>query len=175
MEGDGSFMVESKTFIFSKVAGNGFRITERNRKMALFLFINGTSASWVARMVEEALVSRRSDGFFRKLRLGNGVLFLQRHNNNRGYFLHLEEFWNGRRRGSLIVPEGVKGCGWEGFAYHLKKVTGPAGVFTEGSLRRGGVAGYGLETEKPPGNGVSYAFVLRSPTNFLIGGSSAMA
>lgn len=122
MEGGRHFTVESKTFTFSLVGSNSFHITERNQQMVMYLFLNSSLASWVVKMVEEALDSLWPKGFFRKLRVGNGVLTLQHHINSRGSFLHLEEFCNGRMRGSLMVLEGTKGSGWEGFAYHLKKV-----------------------------------------------------
>ncbi|KAG6712711.1 hypothetical protein I3842_05G115900 [Carya illinoinensis] len=117
------FSVEAKTFIFKKEGNNSFRITERNRRMALFLLISGAAASWVVKMVEEATEYRWRESFFKKLRVGNnGVLTLHLLRNARGCYLLLEEFNNGRRRGSLIIPEGVESCGWEGFAYNLKKV-----------------------------------------------------
>ncbi|KAG2685690.1 hypothetical protein I3760_10G137600 [Carya illinoinensis] len=90
--------------------------------MALFLLINGAAASWVVKMVVEAAETRWRENFFKKMRIGNGFLTLHLLRNARGCYLHLEEFVNGRRRGSLIIPEGTKSCGWEGFAYNLKKV-----------------------------------------------------
>lgn len=73
------FTVELKTFIFSKAGVNKFHITERNRHMALFLLINGAVASWVVKMVVKAIDSHWREGFFKKLRVGNGALTLQHH------------------------------------------------------------------------------------------------
>ncbi|KAG6680391.1 hypothetical protein I3842_13G039400 [Carya illinoinensis] len=133
------FMVESKSFFFSKVGANSFRITEKNRRMVLFILINGATASWVVRMVMEAIDAPLREGFFKKLRMGNGLFTLQLLRNSRGRYLLLEDFINGRRRGSLIIPEGVKGSGWEGFSYHLRKVAEQVVAHSEIEKRDGTV------------------------------------
>ncbi|KAG6649770.1 hypothetical protein CIPAW_07G233500 [Carya illinoinensis] len=141
MESFRQFKVESKTFVFSKVGFDCFRILEKNRRMALYLLINKAAASWVVKMVEEATVTKWRQNFFRKMRAGNGVLTLHLLSNTRGCYLHLEEFSNGSRRGSLIIPEGVNSCGWEGFAYNLKKVAERATVPSADTYRVG-VSGF---------------------------------
>ncbi|KAG6716231.1 hypothetical protein I3842_04G038200 [Carya illinoinensis] len=146
------FLVESKTFAFSKVGANCFRILEKSRRMAIYLLINGAAASWVVKMVVEATETRWRENFFRKMRVGNGFLMLHLLRNARGCYLHLEEFINGRKRGSLIIPEGVKSCGWEGFAYNLKKVA------EREAPRWFGELGFRPSTTPP----VSYATVLSS-------------
>lgn len=124
-------------------------------------------------MVEKGLDSRWCEVFFRKLRVGNEGITIQRHVNSRGYFLHLAEFRNGRRRrSSLIVPEGSKGSGWKEFDYHLAKVASfkdPMVVNTnraqtEGDFRRGVETSSGMEAGRFfYSKGTNYASILRSP------------
>lgn len=80
---------------------------------------------------------------------------MQHHRNSRDCYLHLEELNNGRRRGSLIVPKGNKGCG---IAYHLKKVAEQELVQwkPQGVLRRGDTPGVGLEAR----TSATYATIL---------------
>ncbi|KAG6676787.1 hypothetical protein I3842_15G169000 [Carya illinoinensis] len=115
------FSVESKTFIFAKEGAYNFRITEKSRRMSLFILLNGSTASWVVNVVGEAIRTRWRGDFFKKQNVGNGMFTIQLLRNSRGHYLLLEEYNNGRRRGSVIIPEGLKGNGWEGFAYNLKK------------------------------------------------------
>ncbi|KAF5456983.1 hypothetical protein F2P56_021124 [Juglans regia] len=127
--------------------------------MAKFMYLCGSLASWVDEGIKDCLELLYHDGFFRELRMGNGVLIIQHHINVRGRFMQLSEFRNGRK-GLLVIPEDTNGIGWKGFAHSIRSVTrskspdANKGVFVDG---------------KTMGRpflviGVLYASVLRSPT-----------
>lgn len=101
--------------------------------------LGGTTASWVAKGIEDCLELNCHEGFFRELRIGIGIFSIQHHINARGNFLQLSEFRNGRRKGLLVIPEGVNGIGWKGFLQSIlsvteSKATTRRGEFVDGKL-----------------------------------------
>ncbi|KAF5482166.1 hypothetical protein F2P56_002755 [Juglans regia] len=92
--------------------------------------------------------------------MGNGVLAIQRHINAQGCFLHLTELGFEKKRGSVMVPEDLKGSGWEDFAYNLGKLAGHHSrstlitslhdsILEEGSLHPSNEASYAAALSLP--------------------------
>ena len=101
------------------------RIYERGRDSLRSIFMGKGSAKRLLLNVNE-LISGQSHGQFAKFfREGDECFLLQLRSNTYGAFLLISELINGRRKGSLVVPEGKSGSGWRGFGLQLRKVIDP--------------------------------------------------
>lgn len=105
--------------------------------MVKFLYFCGRSSSWVAKGIDEGLELHCHDGFFKELRIGNGVLIIQHHSNARDSFLQISNFKNGRRKDLLVVPKGVNGIIWKGFVQSIRSITGSKASFALKLTNRG--------------------------------------
>ena len=125
MGGSVFFFVESKSFEFSIEEGGMFyqlRIYERGRDSLRSIFMGKGSAKRLLLNVDE-LISGKSRGQLAKsFREGDKCFILQLGSNTYSAFLLISKLINGRRKGSLVVPEGKSGSGWRGFGLHLRKV-----------------------------------------------------
>ncbi|XP_041027519.1 uncharacterized protein LOC121267631 [Juglans microcarpa x Juglans regia] len=121
------------------------------------MYLGGTTASWVAKGIEDCLELNCHEGFFRELRMGNGVFSIQHHVNARGSFLQLSEFRNGRRKGLLVIPEGANGVGWKGFLQSILSVTESKAITRSGEFVDGKTVGRPSSIK-----GASYVAMLRS-------------
>ncbi|XP_035540151.1 uncharacterized protein LOC118344192 [Juglans regia] len=92
-----------------------------------FMCLCGAAASWIGKGIEYCLELICYDGFFRELRMGNGVLIIEHHINTRGSFLQLSEFRNGKRKGLLVIPEGLK-CSGRGTSTPSQLGSSDAGI-----------------------------------------------
>ncbi|KAK7829475.1 hypothetical protein CFP56_029420 [Quercus suber] len=63
--------------------------------------------------------------FARTVREGNSVLILQLGSNAHGSFLLVSELDKGRRRVSIVIPEGKLWSGWRSFGVQLRKTIHP--------------------------------------------------
>ena len=145
MGGSVFFFVESKSFEFSVEEGGMFyqlRIYERGRDSLRSIFMGRGSAKRLLFYVEELISGQSSGQFARSCREGDKCFILQLGSNSHGAFLLISELTHGRRKGSIVVPEGKTGSGWRGFGLHLRKVLDPeslapkqaiTGIFTDAS------------------------------------------
>ncbi|XP_041025045.1 uncharacterized protein LOC121265470 [Juglans microcarpa x Juglans regia] len=121
------------------------------------MFLRGMTALWVAKGIEDCLELNCHEGFFRELRMGNGVFSIQHHVNARGSFLQFSEFRNGRRKGLLVIPEGANDIGWKDFLQFILSVNESKATFRSGEFVDGKIVGRPSSIK-----GASYAAVLRS-------------
>nr|POE67467.1 hypothetical protein CFP56_27397 [Quercus suber] len=75
--------------------------------------------------VEELLSKPNQGQFARTVREGNSVLILQLGSNAHGSFLLVSELDKGRRRVSIVIPEGKLWSGWRSFGVQLRKTIHP--------------------------------------------------
>ncbi|XP_040997269.1 uncharacterized protein LOC121243239 [Juglans microcarpa x Juglans regia] len=94
--------------------------------------------------------------------MGNEVLIIQHHINARGNFLQLLDFWNGMRKGLLVILEDANGIGWKGFLHSIRSVTGSKAAVLK-QANRGEFVDGKIVGRPPLVKGASYALVLRSP------------
>ena len=128
MGGSVFFFVESKSFEFSVEEGGMFyqlRIYERGRDSLRSIFMGKGSAKRLLFNVEELISGQSSGQFAKSCREGDKCFILQLGSNSHGAFLLISELTHGRRKGSIVVPEGKTGNGWRGFELHLRKVLAP--------------------------------------------------
>ena len=71
--------------------------------------------------VEELISGQFCGQFAKSFREDDKYFILQLGSNTYGSFLLISELIHGRRKGSIVVPEGKLGSGWRGFGLHLRK------------------------------------------------------
>ena len=128
MGGSIFLFVESKSFEFSVEGGGSYfmlRIYERFKDSLRSVFLGKESAKRLLTIVEELMSNIPPRNFARTFRDGSKVFILQLGSNAHGSFLTISELLHGRRKGSIIVPEGKLGSGWRGFGFHLGKAIAP--------------------------------------------------
>ena len=59
------------------------------------------------------------------MREGDKVFIMQLGSNAHVSFLMLFELFSGKRKGSIVIPEGKLGSGWRGFGIHMRKTIVP--------------------------------------------------
>ena len=70
----------------------------------------------------EELASKQSPvQFSRTFKEGNKIFIIQLGSNARENFLLVSELIHGRRRGSIVIPEGKLAKGWGVIGLHLRK------------------------------------------------------
>ena len=85
----------------------------------------------------EELISNRPPGLFaRTIREGDLVFILQLGSNAHGTFLMVSKLLHGRRKGSIVIPEGRLGSGWCGFGLNLRNILKPPSLTSQGSFPR---------------------------------------
>jgi hypothetical protein len=114
MAGQWKWTVEAKEFELVVRGGNiGVRFYERNSKTNRSLFLQRAEVAWLDSVVEELLAVKTSEVFWDQSRAGYPRIFAEKCSNRHGNFLTIEEFDNKKRCGSIMIPEGRHGQGWE--------------------------------------------------------------
>ena len=112
MGGSGFFFIESKTFEFRVEEGGMFyqlRIYERARDSLRSIFMGKGSAKRLLFNVEELIAGQSRGQFAKSFHEGDKCFILQLGSNTYGSFLLISELIHGRRKGSIVVPEGKSG------------------------------------------------------------------
>ncbi|KAL0010114.1 hypothetical protein SO802_005222 [Lithocarpus litseifolius] len=128
MGGSSFVFIESKSFEFVLEEGGSFFslcIYERGRHTSRSVRMGKESAKRILSHVEELSSKQKPGQFARTVREGDRIIILQLGSNAHGTFLLFSELDNGRRRGSIIIPEGYLGSGWRRFGIHLRKTIFP--------------------------------------------------
>ena len=112
------FFVESKTFEFTVEEGGMFyqlRIYEKGRDSLRSIFMGKGCAKRLLFNVEELIAGQSRGQFAKSFREGDKCFILQLGSNSYCFFFVISELIHGRRKGSIVVPEGKSGSGWRGF------------------------------------------------------------
>ena len=128
MGGSIFFFVECKTFEFSVEEGGTYymlHIYERYKDSLQSVFMGKESVKRLLTNVEDLMSNIPLGNFARTFRDGSKVFILQLGSNAHKSFLMISELLHGRRKGSIIVPEGKLGSGWRGFGFHLRRAIAP--------------------------------------------------
>ena len=115
--------VESKEFeMMIKGGATGVRFFERNNKHQRSIFVMRDELDWLARIGKKLVVVENSEVFWDQSRAGYPRIIAQKCSNRHGFFLLLEEFDGRSKCGSIRIPEGRYGEGWERFLVELRRV-----------------------------------------------------
>ena len=79
--------------------------------------------TWIMEQLKKAMKLAGSLGFIQKFRGKSRTHLLEVYFNSRGRFIRIMEFVTSRKTTSLIVPEGVKGEGWEALRKSMSSVS----------------------------------------------------
>ena len=110
------FEVERKAFQVKFEGFNGgtwISITERSRGFVVSLGFGEEELDWLLEHLKKAVELEASRGFIRKMRGKIRTHLMEICFNNRGRFMKITEIVARRKPLVLVVPEGVKGYGWE--------------------------------------------------------------
>ncbi|RVW47848.1 hypothetical protein CK203_092925 [Vitis vinifera] len=111
-----SIIVEKKYFQVEFEGLNGgtwVSVTERSRDFVVSIGFDMEELDWLMEHLKKAVEVEASRGFVRKIRGKTKTLLMEICFNNRGRFMKITEFVTKRKPLVLVVPEGVKGKGWE--------------------------------------------------------------
>ena len=123
MGGSVFFFIESKTFEFRVKEGGMFyqlRIYERGKDSLRSIFMGEGSAKRLLFNVEELITGQSHGQFAKSFHEGDKCFILQLGSNTYSSFLLISKIIHGRRKGSIVVPEGKSRSGWRGFGLHFR-------------------------------------------------------
>jgi hypothetical protein len=131
-EMDKKFLVESKSFAFSVLAGaSALRMEEKRKNFMGVVILNSQSSEWLASLLEGLLGLPEEQEIVKLFREGSKLLIARRGENKDGCFLEVSSFGLGGRKGFIVIPEGRVGWGWIKLSDELRKVVvflfGPVG------------------------------------------------
>jgi hypothetical protein len=116
-----SFSVEAKTFSFSAQSGRSdIRLEEKRKSFRGFIFLGIKCSEWLVVAMEEAIETQRKEVFARSFRDEVRVVKIRMGSNKAGYFLETAVFVEGARKGTIRIPEGRGGWGWQRFVDELR-------------------------------------------------------
>jgi hypothetical protein len=122
-EMDKEFLVESKSFAFSVLAGaSALRVEEKRKNFLGVVILNSQSSEWLASMLEVLLGLPEEQEIVNSFREGSKLLIARRGGNKDGRFLEVSSFRLGGRKGFIVILEGCGGWGWIKFFDELRKV-----------------------------------------------------
>jgi hypothetical protein len=129
MAGQWKWKVEAKEFELVVRGGNtGVRCYERNSKTNRSIFLHRTEVAWLDSIVEDLAAVKRSKVFWDQSRAGVPRIIVEKCSNRHGNFLMLVEFDGRFRRGSIMIPEGRHGQGWNRLKMEVNRVNSSLGV-----------------------------------------------
>jgi hypothetical protein len=132
MAGPRKWRVEAKEFeLLIKGGADGVRIFERNGKKQRSIFLLKIELAWLVRIMEELVAMENSKVFWDQSRAGYTRIIAQKCSNRHGRFLTIEEFDGKRRCGSLMIPEGRYGQGWDRFMVEVRRANSSFQVVRE--------------------------------------------
>jgi hypothetical protein len=116
------FRVGAKNFSLAFDGGRAapYHILEKRRKFVGSLWLGLESLKWVLTTWNVLRKCMDLKGFFRFLRTDYSTLELSCLQNKNGRFVELSEYHGGAQRGSIRVPEGYRGTGWDRFAMEIE-------------------------------------------------------
>jgi len=113
--------VESKEFALSVVGGaTGIRIREKGKGLTRSILMDKDEAAWLIKSLGELVSVQDSRVFWNQSIRGFPRILAQQCSNRHCYFLTVEEYEGRRRSGSIMVPKGRFGEGWERFGLELR-------------------------------------------------------
>lgn len=124
-------LIDQKIFELKRENDLWWRITESSHRVVKFISIDVAAMDWLASAVGACGVADGSSEFFRTHRKGNQGLVVQQSHNSFGRFLTLFEFGHEKRRGLIVVLEGLKGEAWRRFGEALKEASSYSSVLGE--------------------------------------------
>jgi hypothetical protein len=174
-----SFIVESKSFVFSVVEGASvLRVVERRKDFLGEVILSTHCAVWLASILEVLLGFPADQDFVKSFREGSKLLIARRDSNKAGRFLEATAFGLGGRRGSIRIPEGRGGWCWHKFSGELRKVSDffsdmvGCGIRSSSAMvKKDGKEDGSRAGLISKGTGLSYAEVLRSGSELWVVGS----
>jgi hypothetical protein len=117
-----SFIVESKTYVFSVLDGSSIlRVGEKRKSFSGEIFISSSCSGWLALTLENLVGYLKDQVFIKSFMEGSRVLIAQRRCNQAGRFLEAASFGMGGRKGFILIPKGRGGWGWIKFFDKLRK------------------------------------------------------
>jgi hypothetical protein len=117
-----SFIVESKSFVFSVMDGVlTLRVEEKRKSFSGEIFISSSCSEWLALTLENLVGYPEDQVFIKSFREGSRVLIARRGCNQADRFLEAASFGMGGRKGFMLIPEGRGGWGWIKFSDELRK------------------------------------------------------
>ncbi len=127
MGGSRFFFIESKSFELSISGGGSFpmRIFEKGKDSVRSVFMGKMSANRFVKDLEDLYSKTHHGDFVRTTREGDKVFIMQRCSNDKGQYVLVQEIQKGGRRGSIIIPEGRNGSGWQGFHFKPSRFLQP--------------------------------------------------
>jgi hypothetical protein len=115
------WLVESKDFVLLVVGGEtGIHVCESCLGKMRSILLDMDKLAWLVRIYEDLVVVEDSRVFWNQSQPGFPRIIAQRCFNRHGGFLVVEEFISDRRSGSVLIPEGRTGKGWEIFGSELR-------------------------------------------------------
>jgi hypothetical protein len=129
MDGQRKWSVEAKEFELVVRGGNtGVRFYERNSKTVRSIFLQRAEVAWMDSVVEELVAVKFYEVFWDQSRAGYPRVIVDKCSNRHGNFLRIEEFDGRKRRGSIMIPEGRYGEGWDRLKMEVSKANSFLGV-----------------------------------------------
>ena len=110
------FEVEKKSFQVKFEGSNGgtwVSITERSRGFVVLVGFGKEELDWLMKLLKKAVELEASRGFIRKIKGKTKTHLMEICFNNRRRFMKITEIATKRKPLLLVIPEGVKGNGWE--------------------------------------------------------------
>jgi hypothetical protein len=113
--------VEAKKFALSVVGGfTGTSIYEKHQGVTRSILLGKDKAAWLLKFFKDLVTVQDSRVFWSQSIPGFPRILAQQYSNRHGFFLIIEEYEGRRRSGSVLVPKGRTGEGWERFGVELR-------------------------------------------------------
>jgi hypothetical protein len=129
MDGQGKWSVEAKEFELVVRGGNtGVRFYERNSRTVRSIFLQRAEVAWMDNVMEELAAVKFYEVFWDQSRAGHPRVIVEKCSNRHGKFLRIEEIDGRKRRGSIMIPEGRYGEGWNRLKMEVSKANSSLGV-----------------------------------------------
>ena len=117
--------MEKKAFQVKFEGSNGgtwISITKRSRGFVVLIGFHKEELEWLSEHLKKVVELEASRGFIQKIRDKTMTHLMEICFNSRGRFMKITEFVTKRKPLVLVVPEGVKGNGWEDFRKAISSV-----------------------------------------------------
>jgi hypothetical protein len=162
-----SFIVESKTFVFSVLDGASvLRVQEKRKSFFGKLMLSAQCSEWLALTLEILLGFPEAQDFIKSFEEGSKVLIARRGGNQVGRFLEAAAFRMGGQKGFILIPEGRGGWGCRKFSDELgmaiKFLSATVGCSLGSSSAKDGKEEGSRSSLAPFWTGPSFVEVLRS-------------
>jgi hypothetical protein len=116
-----SFIVESKTFVFSILNGESvLRVEEKRKKISDETILSTQCSKWLVSTLEILFGFPKDQDFIKSFRERSKVFIARRGGNQASRFLEVAAFGMGGRKGFIVIPEGREGWGWRKFSGELR-------------------------------------------------------